>query len=147
MTTDKIEYMVTLDEAIMYLVPESSKTDYYYFKRGEELPDNCIIASKETSPKSVMVVGGMSGRGTLPLIPIPKDVKISAANYIAYALKPYFEVYLPQLYPVEMHCLVFHHDKASSHTAKLTMEYLEDLRAKYGITFLEKSDIPVKGLI
>ena len=68
MTTDKIEYMVTLDEAIMYLVPESSKTDYCYLKRGEELPDNCIIASKETSPKSVMVVGGMSGRGTLPLI-------------------------------------------------------------------------------
>ena len=82
MTTDKIEYMVTLDEAIMYLIPENSKTDYCYLKRGEELPDNCIIASKETSPKSVMVVGGMSGRGTLPLTRIP-DFKISAVNYIA----------------------------------------------------------------
>ena len=44
-----------------------------------------------------------------------------------------------------MHRLVFHHDKVSSHIAKLTMEYLEDWHEKYSITFLEKSDIPVKG--
>ena len=44
-----------------------------------------------------MVVREMSGRGTLPLIGIPKDVKISAANYIAYVSKPYFQVYLTKL--------------------------------------------------
>lgn len=47
MALDNVEYMVTLDEAIMYLVLENWHTDHCYLKRGTQSPDDCIIASKE----------------------------------------------------------------------------------------------------
>jgi hypothetical protein len=39
----------------------------------------------------------------------------------------------------------FHHDKASSHTAYSTFEYIEKLKSSIGISYLEKDDIPVKA--
>ena len=39
----------------------------------------------------------------------------------------------------------FHHDKAPSHTANLTKDYLDQLKSSMGISYLEKQDIPVKA--
>ena len=39
----------------------------------------------------------------------------------------------------------FHHDKASSHTADLTIDYLEELKKNIGISYLNKQEIPVKA--
>lgn len=145
MQMDQLEFMVTLDESVMCLVKDNNKTRHCYLKRGQQLPDNCLIESKEGYPKTQMVVGGMTGRGPLPLIKIPNNVKINAKNYCQLVLKPYFDIYLPKLYPNEMCKILFHHDKASSHTAIFTQAYLTNLKSKYGINFLAKQDIPVKG--
>ena len=88
---------------------------------------------------------GMTGRGVLPLIKLPKNAKITGDNYVKYILEPYFETYLPKLYPKDMQKLIFHHDMASSHTSNVTTEFLQKMKAKYGIDFLDKKDIPVKG--
>lgn len=142
---DQLEFMVTLDESMMVLKKNNNQTKICYLKPGQQLPDNCLQENNECYPKKQMVVAGMTGRGTLPMLKIPGNAKCNAQNYVKYILKPYFEVHLPKLYPGEMNRILFHHDKASSHTAGLTMEYLRGLKAEVGINFLEKKDIPVKG--
>jgi len=145
MTSDKIEFTVTLDEAKVYLIRDGNQTSHCYLKYGQGLPDSCLIKSKEGYPTGMMVVAGMTGRGPLPLLRIPNNAKINADNYVDYVLRPYFEKYLPDLYPGEMSKLLFHHDKASSHTSHLAAHYLEMMRSQHGLTFLSKEDIPVKG--
>ena len=140
----QLEYVVTLDETMMYLVKDS-QSEYCYLKRGEQLPDNCVIACKEIFRERAMVIGGLSGRGRLPLLLIPKNVKIDAINYVDYVLKPYIEQYLPKIYPNDMNKLLLHYDKASTHTSDYTTKYLENLQTKIGITFIRKKNIPVKG--
>jgi len=142
---DRLEFLVTLDEAMMCLRTNNNKTEHCYLKPEQELPDNCLIESKESFPSKMMVVAGMTGRGVLPLLKIPGNSKVSAENYVKFILKPYFNIYLPALYPQDMNRILFHHDKASSHTANLTTEFLEEQERKHGITFLPKQDIPVKG--
>jgi len=92
-----------------------------------------------------MIIGIITGRGTVPLFRVPTEVKINAKYYIDFVLKPLFTEHLPRLYPGEMNKVFFHHDKATSHTARLTTEYLDELNADIGITYLEKQDIPVKS--
>ena len=145
MSVEQLEFMVTLDEALMFLSSDNHKTNHCYLKFGETLPENCLVSCKESFPKSAMVVGGITGKGVLPLLKLPPNVKINAQNYIDFVLKPYFEEYLPKLYPNEMHKIIFHHDKASSHTANITTLYLQEQQRKYGLSFLSKENIPVKG--
>ena len=38
----------------------------------------------------------------------------------------------------------FHHDKATSHTAKKTTKYLEEVKRELGISYIEKKNIPIK---
>ena len=92
-------------------------------------------------PKGFMVVGIITGRGTVPLFRVPSNVKINAQYYVYYVLKPLFIVHLPRLYPNEMDKVYFHHDKASSHTANLTTEYLSKMKAELGISFINKDEI------
>ena len=92
-----------------------------------------------------MVVGIITGRGTVPLFRVPSNVKINAQYYVNYVLKPLFTVHLPRLYPNEMDKVYFHHDKASSHTDNLTTEYLVKMKSELGISFINKDEIPVKA--
>ena len=88
---------------------------------------------------------GLTGRGALPLIRIPKNTKISADTYIEYVLKPIVNIHLLKLYPNEMHKIFWHHNKATAHTAENTQQYLRDIQTKYDITFIQNKDIPVKS--
>ena len=63
-----------------------------------------------------MVVGIISGRGTIPLLRVPARLKINAECYVNYVLKPHFSVHLPRLYPNEMDKVLLHHVNESSHT-------------------------------
>jgi len=142
---DKTQYAVTLDEALVYLHNSNGKREICYIKNGESIPESWIFEKAESFDESFMVVGIITGKGTLPLIRVPSKVKINAQYYIDFVLQPLFEIHLPRLYGKNMKKVFFHHDKASSHTANLTIGYLEEMKTKYGITYLEKEDIPVKA--
>jgi len=64
---------------------------------------------------------------------------------VDYVLKPILEDFIPALYPGEMHKVYFHHDKASSHTSKITQEYLKNLQIRTAIDYIDNKDIPVKS--
>ena len=130
---------------LMYRNSENGKSDICYLRLKEMKTEQHVINCKESFPKKKMVVAGMSGRGTLPVIVIPQNVKVNQYVYRDRVLKPYFEEYLPKLYPGEMNKIIFHHDKATSHTAKEVVAYLEHLKKDIGITFQYSRDIIVKG--
>lgn len=141
---EKSEYTVTLDEALVYLNNSKEQTPICYVKRGESVPDDWVFEKDESFSKSFMIVGVITGRGTVPLIRVPAKAKVNAEYYVEYVLKPLFTVHLPRLYKNEMHKVFYHHDKATSHTAKKTTEYLDKLNEELGITYINNKDIPVK---
>ena len=141
----KYEYFVTLDEAWIYLSYCNGNRKICYVESGKNPPENWMKYSTESWPKGFMVVGVMTGRGVIPLFRVPPKVKINADYYITYILKPLFEKFLPEKYPGELHKIFFHHDKASSHTSRKTLEFLNEMKAKHKINFISNKDIPVKS--
>jgi len=144
LAANRCEYAVTLDEALIYLQDSSSETKFCYVKKGEKVPDDWVLEKDESFKQGFMVIGIITGRGTLPLFRVPSEVKINADYYVEYVLKPLFTIYLPSLYPGEMDKVFFHHGKATSHTANKTTQYLEEVKRELGISYLNKEDIPVK---
>ena len=92
-----------------------------------------------------MVVGAMTGRGVVPLIKVPPNVKINADYYIKDVLKPLLEESVAKLYPGELDKIFVRHDAASSHTAKKTVLYAQNLKRRLGITIIPNSQIPIKS--
>ena len=133
-----------MDEALVYEDDANGQTQICYITRGESVPEHWVFEKGESFAKSFMVVGIITGRGTVPLFRVPSSVKINAQYYIDYVLKPLFTMHLPRLYPNEMDKVYFHHDKASSHTANLTTAYLVKMESELGISFINKDEIPVK---
>lgn len=142
---DRSKYAVTLDEAMVYNDDANGKREICYLKPGETVPKHWVIEKDERFKHGFMLIGIISGKGTLPLMKVPTEVKINARYYVDYVLKPLFTIHLPRLYGNEMNKVFFHHDKASSHTARLTVEYLEKMKKEIGISYLENSEIPVKA--
>ena len=138
------EFVVTLDEALFGLENCNGERKICYVKAGQQVPEDWVV-DHENFFESFMVVGAISGRGTLPLIKVPKKTKVNADYYVSHVLKPLVEVHLPRLYPGEMSKVVIHHDKASSHTARKTQDYCRMAKDKWGVTIIRNEDIPVKS--
>ena len=75
-----------------------------------------------------MIVGAMSGRGTLPWIRVPHNAKINATYYIDEVLKPLLEEEIPKRYPGETYKVIVNYDAASSHSARITTPYPAELK-------------------
>lgn len=142
---DKFKYMLTLDEAYFYLNNCNGVRKIFYVRNDQNVPQSWLTKCHESWPDGFMVVGGLTARGTLPLIKIPKQVKVNAKYYIEKVLKPYLEIEVKKLYPGEEHKVTLHHDKASSHTSKLTTAYLHELKAQGGSNYIVAEDIPTKS--
>jgi len=123
---DKSEYAVTLDEAMVYIDDCNGERRICYVQPNETVPETWVFEKTENFKTGFMVVGVISGRGCLPLYRVPNKVKINARYYVDFVLKPLFREYLPRLYPNEMNKIFFHHDKATAHTASLTIDILSN---------------------
>ena len=80
-------------------------------------------------PKGFMLVGIITGKGTLPLIKTQSNFKINSI-----AVRRWDKVWID-------------HDAATSHTSKKTQEYLQEASRKFGINFIKNSEIPIKALL
>ena len=140
----KSEFVVSLDEALVYLNNCNGHRRICYVKNGKDIPEDWVYERPESFANGFMIVGAITGRGVLPLIRVPPKAKINADYYIDYVLKPLLEKELPKLYGKDMNKVFLHHDKASSHTAHKTQVYLEELKTRLGINYIKNSDIPVK---
>ena len=104
-----------------------------------------MLFSEENFFKQLMVVGAMSCRGVLPLIKVPQKVKESSKYYVDLVLKPLLEYNFPNLHGKIIIKVIFHHDGASSQTAKLTQDYANDLEPRLGIKIIWNSEIPIQS--
>jgi hypothetical protein len=138
------EFCVTLDEAWFYLQDGSGSRRIYYKKEDQSDPEH-PYENAENFGEKIMVVGAFCARGTLPLIKVPRNVKVNSEWYIKHVLRPICEIHIPKLYGGDTNKVFLHHDKASSHTSKKTADYAADLKARLGITIINKEDIPVKS--
>ncbi len=78
--------------------------------------------SRIQKPKSVMVWGGVTAKGKLPLVFVENGVKINANNYVEDILKP---VVLPWIQAnAEGGPWIFQQDSAPSHRAKTTQNWI-----------------------
>ena len=136
---------VSIDEAQISFHPGSQKTDIFYGKRGEDAPQECVVGDKHQFPEKFMIVTGITGRGPLKVLRVPLKTKVNASLYVEEVLKKIVEEELPKMCPGEMHKVFIHHDKASSHTARITEQYLQSQKEQQGIRYLKKDEIPVKG--
>ena len=123
----------------------NGKRKICYLTKDEDIPDDWVFENGENCSKGFMVIEVMTGRGTVPLFRVPPKVKINSQYYVDYVLKPLFQDHLPRLYGKDINKVFFHHDKASSHTADHTMDYLRQMKEELGINYLEKQEIPVKS--
>ena len=141
---DRSEFAVTLDEALIQLDDSNGQSKICYIKRGEQVPESWVLEKDESFKKGFMVVGIITGKGTAPLIRVPSATNINAQYYVDYVLRPLFTKHLPRLYGKDINKVFFYHNKASSHTADLTEDFLEEMKTELGINYLDKEDIPVK---
>ena len=139
----RAEYLVTFDEALFFVQDCNGTRRICYTKSRDEC-NNYVFQKKEKFADKLMVVGAMSGRGVLPLIPVRTNAKVSSNYYVDNVLKRILEEEIPKLCPGETAKVYVHHDAASSHTARFTQQYAADLQARTGITLIANTDIPVK---
>jgi hypothetical protein len=141
---DKYKNVVTIDEAWVYISNSGQKRSIYYRKydgSGDQFWGRC----RERFPDGFMVVAGICHKGKLPLIKVPKKVKINSDYYIKYVIEPYYEE-IKRLYPKkELSKTYFHHDRASSHVSKKTLKKLDQLQESTGIRYISPCHTPVKS--
>jgi hypothetical protein len=114
---EKWKFVLILNEAMVGLHNCNGKRKICYVQQGEEMIEDWFV-DRDNFHHSFMVVGAISGRGTLPLIRVPKKVKVYAEYYIRKVLRLLLKRELPKLYgPHELKKGTVHHDQAS-HTPR-----------------------------
>ena len=141
---NKREYAVTLDETLFFIGDINGTRRICYFWDAKEL-EKYVFERKEKLTKSFLVVVALTMKGTLPLIQVPPNVKISSDYNIEKILKPLWEKEVPKLYPGECHKEFVHHDATLSHTSIKTRAYTDSLKTNIGIKFIGYKDIPIKS--
>jgi len=83
-----MEFVVTIDEAWLYMSNANRKKDFSYVAKGDLMPENWVLEKAERNDPKIMVVGVITGRGIVPLFKVPGSVKINSENYCKLVLKP-----------------------------------------------------------
>lgn len=141
---ERSKYVVSLDESRIYFNSGAKGGDYYYVEPKKE-GEKKVQDVKECYPKNFMIIGSMTENTTFPLMKVPTKVTVDAKYYIDHVLDPLIHKNLIRYFGKDIDKVVIHNDKAPSHSANLTRNYLMVMNQKYGIRFIEKEDIPVKG--
>jgi hypothetical protein len=142
---ERWKYVVTIDEAWIYLNDCNKKRSIYYRKRGETDFSNWYKESKESFSKGFMVIAGISYNGKIKIRKIDKNVKINSAYYQTNVLTPIYKEDIPSLYANNLEKVELHQDKASSHTSKSTAIFLEKMQIETGIKSIPFKHIPAKS--
>jgi hypothetical protein len=145
LAADKWKFVVTLDEAWVYLSDCDKKRAVFYRSRDSQDRSDWVRECKESFPRGFMVVAGYSYNGKLPIRRIEPNAKINAAYYQEKVLEPMYRVDIPSLYGSDTRKVGIHQDKASSHTARSTVAYMDRLAAETGIRAIPFHEIPVKS--
>jgi hypothetical protein len=122
--SDRLEYILTMDEAMLPLDFQNGQRMFYYEsnnpdKRGLVEP----LASKSPElPVQKMFAAGFSWRGPTKLYIIPSNTKVNSAVFIMQILEPMVTGDISRLYGRDAKKVWLHLDSAISHAAKSTQD-------------------------
>ncbi|GAV04835.1 hypothetical protein RvY_15055 [Ramazzottius varieornatus] len=136
--SNNLEYILTMDEAILPSDFKNGKTDFVYLSK-KNVEDGRVVPPSVRSPGfplQRMFAAGFSYRGQTRLYAIPRKAKVNADVFIQMVLRPMFDFDVPNLYGTDAHKVIFHMDCAPSHTAKKTVAWLRSR----GIKFITKPE-------
>lgn len=142
---EKWQWVVSLDEAWIYLDDTNKPRAIYYKPVGQKRRSNFIRENKEKFSKGFMVVAGYCARGQLKIHRVAKNVKINAAYYQKNVMDPIFHEEIPRLYSEDTPNVWIHMDKASSHTARSSQDYYHRKAVETGVNVIPFKRIPVKS--
>jgi hypothetical protein len=142
---DKWQWVVTLDEAWVYLNDTNKPRAIFYRDKGCKGRSNFVMQCKEKFSKGFMVVAGYCSRGILPIRRVASNAKINSAYFQRHVLEPIYREDIPRLYGNEASKVWIHMDKASSHTSRSSMSWYAQMEAETQIHVIPFSHIPVKS--
>lgn len=126
-----LKYIITVDEAWVYLVNANGNREIYYEFKGERTEESWTKFWQTSHPVGIMFFGGICWNGTTTLRFIDPGAKINSDYYIEHCLKPLIEEDVPRLYPGEERKVILHQDSAPAHASKKTQEYLRNSGIKF----------------
>lgn len=142
---DRWQYVVSLDEAYVYLDNCNKPRAIFYRPVGEKNYQKWFRECRESFSKGFMVIAGYCSKGKLQIRKVEKNVKVNSLYYQTNVLDPIYHTEIPALYGTDANMVWLHQDKASSHTSRSTVAYLQQLHQETGIRAIPFEDIPVKS--
>lgn len=70
---------------------------------------------------------------------------VTSEYYVKHVLNPLIHKNLIKAFGDNISKVFVHHDKSPVHVSKYTTDFMNSMTEKYGIRFIAKADIPVKG--
>lgn len=141
---EKCRYVVTLDESWIRLKIDGRKSSFFMSK-GEK---NCLIAMSNRRDlfgkqnlwwlRQCLIL-------VLSLWWVSQGTKVTSHFYVTQVLRPLIHDHLIPSFGDNISKVFVHHEKFSVHASKFTTLYMELMTERYGIKFITKADIPVKG--
>ncbi|OQV22008.1 hypothetical protein BV898_04218 [Hypsibius exemplaris] len=119
----KWRYIVSFDEAWCYMSHVNGRRRIYYKFREQESPQSWLKYCRQTHPRGVMFVAGISARGPTAIRFLPPRTKVNSDFYVKHVLKPLLEKDIPRLYGTDAKYVALHHDSAAAHTALGTVVF------------------------
>lgn len=110
---DKWQYVVTLDEAYVYLDDCNKCRSIFYRPIGEKNYQRWFKECRESFPKGFMVIAGYCYKGQLAIRRVAKNVKVNSLYYQSNVLDQIYNTDIPGLYGVDTNKVWLHQDKAS----------------------------------
>lgn len=142
---DRWKFVVTMDEAWVYLSDCNKKRAFFYHPRGNKPFTKWYREAKEKFSRGFMIVAGICNNGRLVLRKVDQKTKINSNIYQTLVLDPIFRQDIPSLYGNETDKVWFHCDKAPSHTSRSTAIFLSNLCDETKINVIPFKSIPVKS--
>ncbi|CAG7827962.1 unnamed protein product, partial [Allacma fusca] len=69
-----------------------------YYTKESSVPVNLVLQRRGRFSEKMMIVGAMTGRGVLPVMNVPHNVKINSAHHMANILKTLLEDGVGKIY-------------------------------------------------
>ena len=127
----KLPFFFTMDEVMIQSKETTSQTNSYYKRQHVVVPDSWKKLPRTNWPKNVMVAMGICWRGKLWIYIVPEKAKVNADFFVKFILKPMVKKDIPALYGKHPKNVVFHVDSAPAHTAKKTVQWLQEHKVKF----------------
>jgi len=90
LAADTWKFVVTLDEAWLYLSDTNKIRAIYYRQKGEKSYTKWLRECKESFGRGFMIVAGYCHNGKLSLVRVEKNVKINSMYFQSKVLTPLF---------------------------------------------------------